>query len=658
MRKKKSEVNSLVVTGILLVILIVFSVLIGRLGNSSVTYTIELNGDSSVVVYKGSSYVDPGAKAYDDQDNDLTKNIIVNSNVDVYNVGRYVIEYSLGETSVKRHIRVIDNPNISDGSSDDGDSFDEVVDEEDDLPTKIVLNGEKIVYIDLNGSYKEDGFKAVDKTDGNISKKVEVTHNIDNTKVGNYEIVYSVKNSLGVTTSVKRNVVVMDVSLVLSLSSDKYSNFAVGVNIKVNDKYLDYVLLPDGGKITSDNYIHNVYENGTYKFVLYNKYGIVKEYSIDVNNIDKVNPTGSCSANFSNGKTIINVFSNDNVGIDRYVVNGKSYTSSEIVLDSLSKTNNVVIYDKAGNTASASCNVESSVYIDSVVNDGVIVTVKAGKVNSSINGYYFSYSNKIPDKKTGGDGGFVATSQSSIDVVRLPGTTYVWVEDSNGNVSAAGTITLSNKVLLLSTGSSNILKGQKLNAYLSDNGWSIEELNKLMARSVRAAGVYTKTGAATAGVTLSTVLYQKFKIKIPYWRGGKTSSMGAYYAWGMYRENPTYEGYNYYGMDCDGFVNWAFKNTGIVYSDILAASYYYWSGLPLTKENGEVGDVIRTTGHVKLIVGKNDKGFLVVEEAGRDSGLIMNVHPYTNTNDQIIIKGERLTSTYGHMSISEYPSGF
>ena len=65
---------------------------------------------------------------------------------------------------------------------------------------------------------------------------------------------------------------------------------------------------------------------------------------------------------------------------------------------------------------------------------------------------------------------------------------------------------------------------------------------------------------------------------------------------------------------------------------------------------------MRTNGHVKLIVGKTDKGFIVAEEAGRDYGLIVSVHAYSNTSGYIIIKGEELIKQYTHMS--SYPSGF
>ena len=111
-------------------------------------------------------------------------------------------------------------------------------------------------------------------------------------------------------------------------------------------------------------------------------------------------------------------------------------------------------------------------------------------------------------------------------------------------------------------------------------------------------------------------------------------------------------------MDCDGFVNWTYLNTGIVYNSILANSYYYWDGLPVSKNNGEIGDVMRTNGHVKIIVGKTDSGFIVAEEAGRDNGLIISTHAYTNTGGYIIIKGEELIKRYAHMSSESYPKGF
>lgn len=246
----------------------------------------------------------------------------------------------------------------------------------------------------------------------------------------------------------------------------------------------------------------------------------------------------------------------------------------------------------------------------------------------------------------------------------MPGTTYVWVEDKNGNISSSKTITLNNDAIPITRNSYTVLKGTGLSEYISKKGGSIEDLNKLIARSVRAAGLYTKTGAATAAVSLQVVLVQKYGIKIPYWMGGVLNAYGASSLWGQYRENTTYEGYYYYGLACGGFVNWSYKNTGVVYSDMNNNNYYFWDGITYSKENGEVGDVLRrfptnnSNEHVAIIIGKTDTAFIVAEAHTQTTGVSIGLYPYDKPNGYTIIKGERLTNTYGKVSNSEYPSGF
>ena len=61
------------------------------------------------------------------------------------------------------------------------------------------------------------------------------------------------------------------------------------------------------------------------------------------------------------------------------------------------------------------------------------------------------------------------------------------------------------------------------------------------------------------------------------------------------------KGNYYYGMDCTGFVTWAYVNAGY---NIKKGQYPpYGNTVKFTKENGEVGDVITSPGHVQLIVG-------------------------------------------------------
>lgn len=655
MEKKNIFGSRMFFIGYMIVIFVIFIIVLWSLFSSRIVYTLSVKGDTYVVVEKGSTYNDLGATLSGSNNKDYSSKIRTENNVDVNNIGIYQVNYYFKDIFVRRIVQVVRSKSDVDQSGDnyvdDGSNNDNSDDASDTSQTKITLLGKEEVYIAIFGTYREDGFAALDSKDGNITKNVVVTHNIDNTKPGKYYIKYSVTNSKGEVVERTRTVNVLLVDFDLTPSTNSYTNGAVDININVKDSDMEYLILPDGKTIKDSSYTYRVSDNGEYKFVLYNKYGIVKEKSIKISNINRTNPNVSCSAKFTNGKTVVTVDATDDIGIKSYVVNNNTYNSNVVSINGLVKNNEVIVYDNAGNSSKITCEVTTSVYIESVKVDGVFVTVNAKSVNGNIKGYYFNYSNNIPSK----DSGYVATSNNSIEVVRLAGTTYVWAEDSNGGISEVATAVVSNSSI---RHSGNILKGTALKDYVKSKGGNLDDFNKLMARSVRAAGLYTKTGAATAGVTLATGLYQKYGVTIPYWRGGKTSSIGAYGSWGIYRNNPTYEGYYYYGMDCDGFVNWTYLNTGIVYNSILANSYYYWDGLPVSKNNGEIGDVMRTNGHVKIIVGKTDSGFIVAEEAGRDNGLIISTHAYTNTGGYIIIKGEELIKRYTHMSSESYPKGF
>ena len=625
----KFKGKSSIIVGAVSIFLIIIGIIILSVNN--VDYYLVINGADNITIYLNHEYSELGYSAYDSKSNDLTDRVVVKSNLDTNKVGNYQISYSIGNITKVRYVSVVEGGK-----------------------TDIKLNGDETVYLLKGSDYTEEGYQAIDTVDGDITSKVIINNNININKNGRYSVTYFTTNSAGVYAFAVRKVVVYDISIKLSLANTKVTA-STDIIVSVKDSYFDYLLLPDNNKVNDKSYKYKVKDNGEYKFVVYDKNGFTKEASITVSNIDKGITSASCSGSFKNEKTILNVSAEASSGINRYVINGVSYVYPKITITGdYNSTVNVTVYDNSGNSKDISCKVtndNTGPTISSISNDGIFVSIKTSRNGYTISGYYFSYTNQRPSKS----GGYLATSLDSLEVARLPGTTYVWVEDTQGNISQAAKINIGTDVI---KNSGSILKGQALSNYMSSKGGSIDDFNKLMARSVRAAGLYTKTGAATAGVVLATGLYQKYGITIPYWRGGKTSSIGAYGSWGIYRNNPTYDGYYYYGMDCDGFVNWTYLNTGIVYNSILANSYYYWNGLPVSKENGEVGDVMRTTGHVKIIVGKTDKGFIVAEEAGRDNGLVVNVHAYTSTGGYIIIKGEDLISKYTHMDNSSYPSGF
>ena len=633
---------------IIIILIILFAWIIGS--NSGNSYSLTLNGESRVTIYKGSIYNDPGVLAYDDNNNDLSSNVEVSGSVNTKRAGKYIITYKLDELTITREVNVVERQN---GSSTNNSSNSEKKHGE----TKLILKGRDTVYLDLYTSYDEEGFTAIDSVDGNLHSKVKITHNIDNKTPGTYHIVYSVKNSAGITTTIKRTVVVMKVDMTLSLSNYEYTNQSVGINVEVSDEYFDYLVLPNGTSVASKTYLYNVSQNGTYKFKLVNKHGVVREADIKVENIDKTAPSVQCSASFSNNRTTVSINASDNVAVSRYVINGKSYSTNVVSLDSLVTNNNVSAYDSAGNVANASCTVSSRTYIEGLSKDGVIVTVKGGKINSDIAGYYFNYSEQRPDKSSGK---FIATGSSSLDIVRLPGNTYVWIEDTKGNITGPSVINITNDALLITKSGYNILQNMTLESYLSASGWSIAELDKLIARSVRAAGLYSKDAAATAGVAMQTVLAQKYKIKMPYWWGGKSWTFGADKALGTNKTKYSEEydvWYYYYGLDCSGFAAWAYVNAGYEIKRGQYPSFWGYSKYALNQANGDVGDFILNNGHVKLIVGKTDTGYICAEASGKSAGMCLSTHPYSNSSGYWIAKGDKIAELYPKYNINNIPTG-
>jgi hypothetical protein len=71
---------------------------------------ITLNGGASIIVYKGETFTDPGARAQDDNDGDLSSMVNVTGTVGT-DVGYYNLEYSVNDkagnyTSVSRSVTV------------------------------------------------------------------------------------------------------------------------------------------------------------------------------------------------------------------------------------------------------------------------------------------------------------------------------------------------------------------------------------------------------------------------------------------------------------------------------------------------------------------------------------------------------------------------
>ena len=340
---KKIDFNNIDYKKIIIFSGIILLVIIGIIlitKNKHNNYFIDLDGEDLIMIYKDSEYVEPGYSARNNKGVDFTDKVVVQDDVNTSVVGDYKVIYTLGDTRVVRYVSVIEKPIGA---------------------TSIYLSGEVTMYLRVGDTYLEPGYTVIDSIDSNLTDKVIVKNEVDTSKEGIYRITYMVTNSTGVSTQVSRTVIVMGSNISISLDNEKITNGSVGINVYVVDNYFDYMVAPNGERVSEKKYTYQVNENGEYKFSIYDKLGKSQEKSILVSNIDKEAPSGSCTGLYGNGKTSINIKAVDNTGISKYVVNGRDYSSNNITLDKDYSSVSVVIYDKALNSKSINCSMKEDI---------------------------------------------------------------------------------------------------------------------------------------------------------------------------------------------------------------------------------------------------------------------------------------------------------
>lgn len=165
------------IIGLSLALLIIFSLLFF---NSK--YFIRLNGDKRIKLNLNEEYIEQNAKTL------FNKIIYTNDTVNINRVGIYELKYYHLNSYITRFVEVID-----------------------DIKPKIKLIGDAEVNIVLNSEYIEPGYSAFDNYDLDITNKVIVNNNLDITKIGSYEIIYTVEDDSHNKDIIKRKVNVNEV---------------------------------------------------------------------------------------------------------------------------------------------------------------------------------------------------------------------------------------------------------------------------------------------------------------------------------------------------------------------------------------------------------------------------------------------------------------
>jgi hypothetical protein len=192
---------------------------------------ITLTGEEIVTIEVGSTYVDAGATATDNYDDDtaLIANINTVNTVDTDIVASYTLTYNVSDSNGNSAVQVTRTVNVVDTA----------------VPV-ITLTGEEIVTIEVGSTYIDAGATATDNYDDDtaLSANINTVNIVDTDIVASYTLTYNVSDSNGNSAvQVTRTVNVVDTAVpVITVTGDEI------VTIEVGSTYAD------AGATATDNY--------------------------------------------------------------------------------------------------------------------------------------------------------------------------------------------------------------------------------------------------------------------------------------------------------------------------------------------------------------------------------------------------------------------
>ena len=158
---------------------------------------ITLTGDASFAAEAGVVFTDPGAKAYDDRDGDISAQLVVVGEVDSGKQGTYPITYNVSDAADNAAIEVVRTVTVADT-----------------IGPVIALKGESSITLEVGSVYNDAGATANDSFEGDLSAGVTSSGTVDANKTGTYEIKYNVSDSTGnKATETIRTIVIEDTTI-------------------------------------------------------------------------------------------------------------------------------------------------------------------------------------------------------------------------------------------------------------------------------------------------------------------------------------------------------------------------------------------------------------------------------------------------------------
>lgn len=351
-------INGIVDTNTVGIYELVYSIEDSSLNSASVKRTIHVvdtiaptltllgNSEESIEVF--GEYIEKGCIAIDNYNGDISSNIVINHAINTQVLGKYIVQYDVSDSSGNSAQTLYRTVNVVDTTS-----------------PVITITGQLSKRLEVGYNYFEQGATAYDNYDGDITSNINISNNIDITKVGEYQVVYNVKDSSGNEANVYRTIYIIDSTPpVLTLNGSE------SLVLLVNRPYIE------NGATAYDNYDGDISDKiqqtgtvetgrlGTYliHYSISDSSGNTTTKTRSVEIIDNVPPTIAL-----NGKSFVRIKQHDiyqeqgAVAYDNFDKDISNMIKITGVVDTTNPGTYTIIYevsDSSGNTSTIERNIK------------------------------------------------------------------------------------------------------------------------------------------------------------------------------------------------------------------------------------------------------------------------------------------------------------
>lgn len=404
---------------------------------------VTLQGDASITMLHGSTYVEEGAMASDNKDTNVT--VVITGQVNTSLVGDYTLSYSATDEAgnmdmVIRTIHVVLPPDVT--------------------APMVSLNGDNIINIIVGSTFVDPGATANDNRDGDLD--VVVSGNVDISTIGEYILTYTATDNAGNETNATRIVKVNENALVHHVSN--VTEFRQALEDAAENDSKDIIVLDKGiYSVVADGLgVFSYNDTQTYDLTIKAIEGLTAgDVVLDGNNSSRVFSANNNSSTLlsmqnitiANGYTYElqtrgggGVYAASNIEIiDCNISNnegkkgGGVYTTKEIRITNSTFENNVASTDGGGFYVLGKANIVEGVFLNNAAGWS-----SAGGGFFCFSDVNLSHSTLKDNRAEANGGGFYASGKTYIDHSKIVGNRVDSSYGRGGGFSTSGVVVVSN----------------------------------------------------------------------------------------------------------------------------------------------------------------------------------------------------------------------